>query len=121
MEVIECDSVYSFVLEADSNVALENAGSHSVSGVVIGDVECATLGHGLCQLFVANLCSVNLCVKFSCPEMEDDIRWVETPEWSGLCNVIRHEYFGSTKVIQDLSQFPGWSEGRILVTSVFFG
>jgi len=91
VEVVECDAVYSLILEADSRVALENAGSHSVSGVVIGEVECATLGHG----------------------MEDDLRWVETPEWSGLCNVIRHEYFGSTKVIQDLSEFPGWSQGRI--------
>ena len=45
----------------------------------------------------------------------DDVRRVETSEWSGLTNVIWHEYFGSPKVVQDLAKLPGWSEGRISV------
>jgi hypothetical protein len=89
---LECIAVYSLVLEADSNVALNNTGSNSDSGVVIGDIECATLGHG----------------------MVDDARRVETREWSGRTNVIWHEYFGSSKVVQDLAKLPGWSEGRIV-------
>jgi len=46
--------------------------------------------------------------------MVDDARRVETGEWSGRTNVIWHEYFGSSKVVQDLAKLPGWSEGRIL-------
>ena len=47
VEVLECDAVYSFILEADCQIALTGAGCHSESGVMIGGVECATLGHGL--------------------------------------------------------------------------
>ena len=46
MELVDCDAVYSLVLEADANVALNGAGNNSESGVIIGNLECATLGHG---------------------------------------------------------------------------
>ena len=47
--------------------------------------------------------------------MRDENRLVETADWSGTSHIIWHEYFGSKKIVQDLSIMPGWTEGRIKV------
>ena len=31
--------------------------------------------------------------------------------------ILRHDYFGSSKVIDDLSIMPGWAEGKIVITA----
>jgi hypothetical protein len=49
------------------------------------------------------------------PGIRDEVRLIETANWSGYSNVIWHDYFGSQKVIQDLSTLPGWMDGHIQV------
>jgi hypothetical protein len=90
-----CNSVYSLVLEEHCDSSKRGFSSRNDAGVIIGGVECATLGHGI----------------------QDDVRLIETATWTGYSNVIWHEYFGSFKVIQDLSSLPGWSDGHIKFSS----
>jgi hypothetical protein len=47
--------------------------------------------------------------------IHDEVRLIEAANWTGYSNVIWHDYFGSRKVIQDLSSLPGWSNGHVKV------
>jgi hypothetical protein len=65
IQTFECDSVYTFALETDHVM-------------IINDIQCVCLGHN-----------------FKGP-------------------VVGHEYFGSSKVITDLSKMPGWKENGVV-------
>lgn len=94
VEVLACNSVYSLVLE-EHCISEGASSSQNDAGVIIGGVECATLGHGI----------------------RDEVRLIETTNWTGHSNVIWHDYFGSRQIIQDLSKLPGWSSGHIKFSS----
>ena len=46
VEVLECSAVFSLVLKEHCEAVEQGVSLGNVSGVIIGGVECATLGHG---------------------------------------------------------------------------
>ena len=46
VEVLACNAVFSLVLEEHCDTTEKGFASHNNAGVIIGGVECATLGHG---------------------------------------------------------------------------
>jgi hypothetical protein len=46
VETLECNAVFSLVLEEHCDASEQGVWAHHDAGVVIGGVECATLGHG---------------------------------------------------------------------------
>ena len=62
----------------------------------------------------------NLYCFVPCTGIRDEARLIETAHWTGVSSVIWHEYFGSRKVIQDLSRLNGWSDGHIKVCNCLY-
>jgi len=91
VEELACEAVYSIVLAPDADAAAQGGQGSGVGGVVIGGVECATLGHG----------------------MRDEVRRVDGDGWAGESAVIWHDYFATARVIEDLRVLPGWDAGRV--------
>ena len=90
--IVECNEVYSFVLEVDSECitkseALTNTVSElslrgSGKGMIINNIECATMGHGI----------------------------MNTP-------TISHPFYGTQKVVNELMRSSGWKNGVVELNS----